>query len=136
MTQQSRPKFLADSPLAPVTAYDPNVGFGSIVLQKSKVAAVQILGENLKRKRSMIRIAPVALPKSPINLAQGDDVPQIITRITRQRPSEFLTSPVKRLLQHNLPTADIQKQRGSRAKRECSQAPLIRMAQVSGRDVS
>jgi len=25
-----------------------------------------------------------------MNLAQGDEVPQIITRRTRQRPSEFL----------------------------------------------
>ena len=32
----------------------------------------------------------VALPKSPTNLAQGDEVPQIITLITRQRPSEIL----------------------------------------------
>jgi hypothetical protein len=48
----------------------------------------------------MIRIASVALPKSPMNLAQGDEVPQIITRRTRQRPPEFLTPPAKRLLQH------------------------------------
>jgi putative ABC transport system substrate-binding protein len=39
-----------------------------------------------------------SLPKSPMNLARGDEVPQIITRRTRQRPSEFLTSPAKRLL--------------------------------------
>src|SRR6185312_3142100 len=51
----------------------------------------------------MIRIASVALPKSPMNLAQGDEVPQIITRRTRQRPSEFLISPAKRLLQHYPP---------------------------------
>ena len=38
----------------------------------------------------MIRLVSVALPKSPTNLAQGDEVPQIITRITRQRPSEIL----------------------------------------------
>ena len=38
----------------------------------------------------MIRIVSVALPKSPTNLAQGDEVRQIITRITRQRPSEIL----------------------------------------------
>jgi len=40
-----------------------------ILLQKLKVAAALILGENLKRKRSVIRIASVALPKSPLNLA-------------------------------------------------------------------
>ena len=38
----------------------------------------------------MIRIVSVALPKSPTNLAQGDEVSQIITPITRQRPSEIL----------------------------------------------
>ena len=46
----------------------------ALVLQKSKVAAVQIFGENLKRKEVMIRIVSVALPKSPTNLAQGDEV--------------------------------------------------------------
>jgi hypothetical protein len=56
----------------------------------------------------MIRTALVALPKSPMNLAQGDEVPQIITRRTRQRPSEFLTPPAKRLLQHNRHEADLQ----------------------------
>jgi hypothetical protein len=62
-----------------------------IVLQKSKVAAVQIFGENLKRKEvndshSLGRATEVAH-----ELAQGDEVPQIITRITRQRPAESLT---------------------------------------------
>ena len=42
-----------------------------------------------------------------MNLAQGDEVPQIITRITRQRPAESLTTCAKRLLQHNRPKADI-----------------------------
>ena len=55
----------------------------------------------------MIRIASVALPKSSMNLAQGDEVPQIITRRTRQRPPEFLTPSAKRLLQHNLPITEV-----------------------------
>jgi len=38
----------------------------------------------------MIRIVSVALPRSPANLAQGDEFSQIITPITRQRPSEIL----------------------------------------------
>ena len=37
----------------------------------------------------MIRIVSVALPKSLVNLAKGDEAPQIITRIARQRPSEI-----------------------------------------------
>jgi hypothetical protein len=55
----------------------------------------------------MIRIASVALPKSPMNLAQGDEVPQIITRITRQRPAEFLTTCAKRLLQQYRHKTDV-----------------------------
>src|SRR5439155_6630029 len=55
----------------------------------------------------MIRIASVALPKSPINLAQGDEIPQIITRITRRRPAEFLTTCAKRLLQQYRSKGDI-----------------------------
>jgi hypothetical protein len=44
----------------------------------------------------MIRIVSVALPESPTNLAQGDEVPQILTRITRQQPPE-----ISRLLQND-----------------------------------
>src|ERR1700685_374986 len=50
----------------------------------------------------MIRIVSVALPKSPTNLAQGDEVPQISTRKPHLRPSEFLTPSAKRLLQHGV----------------------------------
>lgn len=42
-----------------------------------------------------------------MNLAQGEEVPRIIIRRARQRPSEFLTLPAKRLLQHNLPIREI-----------------------------
>jgi hypothetical protein len=34
-----------------------------------------------------------------MNLAQGDEVPQIITRRTRQRPSELLTPPAGIVIQ-------------------------------------
>jgi len=68
------------------------------MLQKSKVAAVQIFGENLKRREVDDSHIPVALLRWPTNLAQGDEVPQIITRITRQWPPEILP-----LLQNDLP---------------------------------
>jgi catechol 2,3-dioxygenase-like lactoylglutathione lyase family enzyme len=42
-----------------------------------------------------------------MSLACGDEVPQISTRKSRLRPSEFLTPSAKRLLQHYLPLADI-----------------------------
>jgi hypothetical protein len=71
-----------------------------ILLQKSKVASVRIFGETLNAERSTIQITSVALPKSPMSLAWGDEVPQIFTRKTRLRPSEFLTPSANRLLQH------------------------------------
>ena len=86
--------------------------FPRIVLQNSKVAAVKIFGENLKRKEVDDSHSFVALPKSPMNLAQGDEVPRIITRRTRQRPSEFLTLPANDFcntipLLADIPRADI-----------------------------
>ena len=67
--------------------------YRAIVLQNSKVAAVKILGENLKRKEVDDSHSFSRATKSSMNLAQGDEVPRIITRRTRQRPSEFLTLP-------------------------------------------
>jgi hypothetical protein len=64
--------------------------------------------------RSTIRITSVALSKSPMSLARGDEVPQISTRKMRLRPSEVLAPSAKRLLQQNLPTADIKSHRGRR----------------------
>ena len=77
------------------------------MLQKSKVAAVQIFGENLKRKEvddshSLSRAAEVA--------------DEFVAR--RRGPSDHYTNnapaalrnfafPAKRLLQHYLPTTDI-----------------------------
>src|SRR5262249_51506298 len=58
-------------------------------------------------KQSPIRIDAIALSKSPVSLMLGDEVPHIFTRKPRLRPLEFLILGAKRLLQHNLPIADI-----------------------------
>jgi hypothetical protein len=87
----------ADAP-AKYSNENRDVAHWQIVLQKSKLAPVQIFGENLKRKE--VDDSHSLSRATEVNLARGDEVPQIITRRTRQRPSEFLTSPAKRLLQH------------------------------------
>jgi hypothetical protein len=56
---------------------------------------------------SGIRVASVLLPKSLINLARRDEVPQIITRKMRQQALEFLTPSAKRLLQQYRPNSDL-----------------------------
>jgi hypothetical protein len=38
-----------------------------------------------------------------MSLTQGDEVPHVLTRKSRQQPEEFLITSAKRLLQQNLP---------------------------------
>src|SRR5262245_34901181 len=58
-------------------------------------------------RRPPICVASITLPKSPASLSSGDEVPHIFTRKSRLKPGEFLITGGKRLLQHNLPKADI-----------------------------
>jgi hypothetical protein len=97
-----------------------HVGFLPIVLQKSKVAAVQIFGENLKRKEvddshSLSRAAEVA--------------DEFVAR--RRGPSDHYTNnapaalrnfafPAKRLLQHYRHLADMFEKLGDVCSRDRS----------------
>src|SRR6516165_10765516 len=58
-------------------------------------------------RRPPIFVASVPLPRSPVSLWSGDEVPHIFTRKSRLRPGEFLVSSAKRLLQQYLPQADL-----------------------------
>jgi hypothetical protein len=82
-----------------------NVRNWPIVLQKSKVAGSLIFREKTKRIQSPIRIAAIALPKSPVSLTRDDEVPRILAPKSRLRPAEFLITAAKRLLQHYRPIA-------------------------------
>jgi hypothetical protein len=57
--------------------------------------------------RSLIDIASGSLPKPPVSLSSGDEVPHMSTRKPRLQPGKFSIRGAKRLLQHNLPAADI-----------------------------
>jgi hypothetical protein len=52
-------------------------------------------------------MASCLLPKSPVSLSLWDEVPHIFIPKSHLEPREFLISSAKRLLQHNLPEADI-----------------------------
>ena len=56
-------------------------------------------------RRPPIDVASITLPRSPVSLSSGDEVPHIFTRKSRLRPKEFLIASAKRLLQQNLPQA-------------------------------
>jgi hypothetical protein len=76
------------------------------MLQKSKIAASR-LAKTRNGKQSPIPIDAIALSKSPVSLALGDEVPHIFTRKPRLRPLEFLMLGEKRLLQQNRHEADV-----------------------------
>src|SRR5262249_7514497 len=54
-------------------------------------------------RRSPLCVVSITLPRSPVSLSSGDEVPHIFTRKSRLQPGEFLISSAKRLLQHYLP---------------------------------
>src|SRR6516164_3406620 len=57
-------------------------------------------------RRPSISVLSIALPRSPVSLPSGDEVPHIFTRKSRVQPREFLISGAKRLLQQYRPVPD------------------------------
>src|SRR5262245_63171216 len=57
-------------------------------------------------RRPPIYVVSITLPRSPVSLSSGDEVPDIFTRKSRLQPGEFLITSAKRLLQQYLPIAD------------------------------
>src|SRR5262245_22573540 len=53
-------------------------------------------------RRPPICVASITLPRSPVSLSSGDEVPHIFTRKSRLKPGEFLITSGKRLLQHGV----------------------------------
>jgi hypothetical protein len=52
-------------------------------------------------------VISITLPRSPVSLSSGNEVPHIFTRKSRLQPGEFLITSAKRLLQQYLPIGDI-----------------------------
>ena len=53
------------------------------------------------KPRSLIDVASGSLPKSPVSLSPGDEVPHMFTRKPRLQLEKFAINGAKRLLQHN-----------------------------------
>jgi hypothetical protein len=79
-------------------------------------------------RRPPIYVVSIALPRSPVSLSSGDEVPHIFTRKSRLQPGEFLITSAKRLLQQNLPIADI----CTAAKAIAIRSPRRRVRAASG----
>src|SRR4029079_10944842 len=52
-------------------------------------------------------MASNSLARLPVSSSPCDEVPHMFTRKPRLQPGKFLNSGAKRLLQHNLPGADV-----------------------------
>jgi hypothetical protein len=72
-----------------------------------KLQGDEFFAKTRSGNQSPIRITSIALPNSPVSLTLGDEVPHIFTRKLSLLPAELLITSAKRLLQHNLPIADI-----------------------------
>jgi hypothetical protein len=59
------------------------------------------------KPRSLINVVSGSLPKPPVSLSPGDEVPHMFTRKPLLQPEKFAVDGAKRLLQHNLPLGDI-----------------------------
>jgi hypothetical protein len=53
------------------------------------------------KPRSLINVVSGSLPKSPVSLSPGDEVPHMFTRKPLLQPEKFAVDGAKRLLQHN-----------------------------------
>src|SRR5258707_14333510 len=60
-------------------------------------------------RRTPVCIASITLPRSPVSLSVGDEVPHILTRRSRLKPGEFSITGAKRLLQHNRHIRDLRR---------------------------
>jgi hypothetical protein len=66
----------------------------------------KLLGDNfpaIRRsdRRPTIFVDSITLPRSPVSLSSGDEVPHIFTRKSRLQPGKILITSAKRLLQQN-----------------------------------
>src|SRR5260370_4998406 len=79
--------------------------------RRHPVPSEWIWGDNFPAKRRSDRrrpigVASITLPRSPVSLSSGDEVPHIFTRKSRLQPGEFLITSTKRLLQQYRPQPD------------------------------
>src|SRR5262245_30430546 len=56
-------------------------------------------------RRPPICVVSITLPRSPVSLSSGDEVPHIFTRKSRLQPGGIVITSAKRLLQQYLPIA-------------------------------
>ena len=80
---------------------------GRLCCKSLKTPGDKFPARGRNKPRSLIDVASGSLPKSPVSLSPGDEVPHMFTRKRRLQLEKFAINGAKRLLQHNLPISDI-----------------------------
>src|SRR4051794_10494254 len=78
---------------------------GRLCCKSLKTSGDKFPARSRNKPRSLIDVASGSLPKSPVSLSPGDEVPHMFTRKPRLQLEKFAINGAKRLLQHNLPIA-------------------------------
>ena len=102
----ARPRRRGDR-IAELSAATHMAAIGRLCCKSRKLQSCDFFAKTQNGTQSTIRIISIALPKSPVSFARGDEVPHIFTRNARLQPAEFLITSAKRLLQHNRTIADM-----------------------------
>ena len=82
-------------------------GCGRYCCKSPKLKSDNFPARRQSKSRSLIDVASISLPKSPVSLSLGDEVPHMFTRKARLRLGEISISSAKRLLQQNRHEADL-----------------------------
>src|SRR6266511_1597103 len=80
--------------------------FGRLCCKSLKTPAGKFPARRRNKPRSLIDVASGSLPKSPVSLSPGDEVPHMFTQKPRLQLEKFAINGAKRLLQHNPLKAD------------------------------
>src|SRR5438067_8512471 len=81
-------------------------GIGRLCCKSLKTPGDKFTARRRNKPRSLIDVASGSLPKSPVSLSPGDEVPHMFTRKPRLQLEKFVINGAKRLLQHNLSKPD------------------------------
>src|SRR3954464_11482735 len=76
-------------------------GSGRLCCKSLKTPGDKFPARSRNKPRSLIDVASGSLPKSPVSLSPGDEVPHMFTRKPRLQLEKFAINGAKRLLQHN-----------------------------------
>src|SRR5262245_24087584 len=82
-------------------------GFGRYCCKSPKLPGANFSAVKKSDRRPPIDGASITLPGSPASFSSDDEVPHIFTWKSPVQPKEILIASAKRLLQQNLPVADL-----------------------------